>query len=205
MKYIALDIGNVLFHCDFKPFLNTLSKSLNITIEDAQYFLGRTQKLHDLGYTVMADELRDHFHIKSPIIIEEILKSWNESVEPNLFILNKLNDYSINDDLQIALLSNIGLEHASQVDSYFEKFKYHYSFKKCIKHFSCFVGARKPSSLFYQSFLMEHPEYQGCLYIDDIQENLDTGKRFGFDAQMFSLITDSEKALIYKIENLINP
>lgn len=200
MKYVALDIGNVLFHCDFNPFLKTLSKSLNITLEDAQYFLGRTQKLHDLGYTVMADELRDHFHLKSPVIIEEILVSWNSSVDPDLDILNELDDYSNNDNLQIALLSNIGLEHAAQVESLFKE---HNILQKCIKHFSCFVGARKPSSLFYQSFLMEHPEYLGCLYIDDVQENLDTGKRFGFNSKKFSLETDPEGLLTGEIDNLV--
>jgi len=201
MKFICLDIGNVLYHCDFKPFLNTLSKSLNITLKDAEYFLGRTQKLHDLGYTVMSDELRDHFHIKSEVVIDEILESWNDSVTPNMDILNYLNDLEADSKLKIALLSNIGLEHATNIDLVLKNTE---ALGDCIKHFSCFVGARKPSALYYQSFLMQYPEFKGCLYIDDIQENLNMGKKFGFDAQQFDLSIDSHEVLFHKLEVLIN-
>lgn len=201
MKYVALDIGNVLYHCDFKPFLDTLSKSLNITLKDAEYFLGRTQKLHDLGYTIMSDELRDHFHIKSEVIIEEILDSWNNSVTPNMYILNYLNNLEQEGKLQIALLSNIGLEHAANIEYVL---KGHEVLAGCIKHFSCFVGARKPSALYYQSFLMQYPEFKGCLYIDDIQENLNMGKKFGFDSQHFDLLVDARDVLFHKLEVLIN-
>ena len=61
MIYVAFDVGNVLVHSDFNPFLRQLSKSLNLTLEEATYFMNRTQTLHDLGCTHMADELRDHF------------------------------------------------------------------------------------------------------------------------------------------------
>jgi len=44
MKYVALDIGNVLCHVDFSEFLNQLSAELNMTLEDAMYFLNRSQK-----------------------------------------------------------------------------------------------------------------------------------------------------------------
>ena len=50
--YVCLDIGNVLCHVDFNVFLADVSESLNVTTEDAMYFLNRSQKLHDLGLTV---------------------------------------------------------------------------------------------------------------------------------------------------------
>lgn len=200
VKYIALDIGNVLYHCDFNPFLKTLSKQLGISIADAQYFLSRTQKLHDLGYTVMTDELRDHFHIKSEVVIEEILEAWNNSVKPNLSILTHLDDLEFNGKIKIALLSNIGLEHASNIDKVLEE---NHLMEQTIKHFSCFVGARKPSALFYQSFLMQYPEFKGCLYIDDVAENLAMGQKFGFDSQQFNLLTDHPVALFHKLDTLL--
>ena len=87
-------------------------------------------------------------------------------------------------DLQVALLSNVGLEHAVQmarvldIDSFFDK---------CVKHLSCHVGARKPTKLYYQSFLMQHPEFYGAAYLDDLQENLDASVPFGFRPRRFSL------------------
>jgi methionine salvage enolase-phosphatase E1 len=32
-----------------------------------------------------------------------------------------------------------------------------------------------------------HPEFNGCLYIDDIQENLDAAKPFGFKTYRFAI------------------
>jgi FMN phosphatase YigB (HAD superfamily) len=200
MKYLALDIGNVLYHCDFDPFLKTLSKQIGISIADAEYFLGRTQKLHDLGYTVMGDELRDHFHIKSEVVVEEILASWNDSVKPNISILTHLDDLQFNKKIKIALLSNIGLEHAANVN---EVLEHNNILEDTIKHFSCFVGARKPSALFYQSFLMQYPEFKGALYIDDVAENLKMGQHFGFDSQQFNLLVDSPAVLFHKIDCLL--
>ena len=112
MKFVALDIGNVLLHADFSDFLKKLSKSLNITIEEANYFMNRSQKLHDLGLTKMSDELRDHFKIKSPVIIDELISMWNDVIHPANDILEIIDRLARENDLQVALLSNVGIEHA---------------------------------------------------------------------------------------------
>jgi FMN phosphatase YigB (HAD superfamily) len=184
MIYVAFDVGNVLVHADFHPFLKQLSKSLNLTIEEANYFMNRTQTLHDLGCTKMADELRDHFKIKSPVIIEDLTAYWNEVVTPADYVLSRLNTFRKKHDLRIALLSNVGLEHAIRMEHVLSQGDF---FQDAVKHFSCHVGARKPTYLYYQSFLQMHPEWQGCPYIDDLQENLDVSKQFGFQPYRFSL------------------
>ena len=202
MIHAAMDIGNVLVHSDFNSFLKQLSKSLNITIEEATYFMNRTQKLHDLGCTKMADELRDHFHIRSPVVIDEIIASWNDIIKPNYYLLQRLSDMMATKDLQIALLSNIGLEHAVTTGQALNVGGF---FDKCIKHFSCYVGARKPTVIYYQSFLQLHPEWQGCVYVDDLQENLDASKQFGFRPFRFALdeaTTQQEKSFAAKVDEL---
>jgi hypothetical protein len=186
MKTICLDIGNVLCRVDFIPFLEHLSKSLNITLEESQYFLNRTQKLHDLGCTSIADELRDHFKIKSPVIMRELLDLWDDKVIQRDRTY-QLENVVLKHNLQVALLSNIGFEHAKVV-GYWASGNGPFSLKS-VRHFSCFVGARKPSALFYQSFLWEYPEFKGSLYVDDLQENLDASHRFGF--QPFHMALDS--------------
>lgn len=196
MKYICLDIGNVLAHVDCSHFLMRLSKTLNITLEEGQYFLTRTQKLHDLGCTSISDELRDHFKIKSSIIIEELLETWDWALYFDRGILSKWAALSEKYDLQIALLSNMGFEHVKLI----EEAGY---FSNAIKHFSCHVGARKPSMLFYQSFLLEHPEFKGCLYVDDLQENLDASKKFGFQTFQLALDKGNCEEKMKEIEELI--
>lgn len=183
MNFVALDIGNVLVHVNFKPFVEALSKSLNITVEDAEYFMNRTCKLHDMGLTCMEDELKDHFHIKSQPTLKELLIIWNNSISTNFTIYNKLLTWVLEKDLQVALLSNVGLEHAKVMEEILGL----NNIPNLIRHFSCQVGARKPNVLYYQSFLHLHPEFHGCAYIDDLQENLDIGVKFGFRTYRFAL------------------
>ncbi len=189
MKYICLDIGNVLCSVDAVPFLEKLSETFNITMPEASRFLKRFQQLHDLGYTTMEDELKDHFNAKSPVTLKKLVDAWNDSVSPILEIISKLNTLRQEHELQVALLSNIGVEHAAMVES---KLSHGGFFPNAIKHFSCFLGARKPSTIFYQSFLLQYPEFKGCLYVDDLQENLNASKPFGF--QTFRLALDSTDA-----------
>jgi len=164
MKYVALDIGNVLCQVNFDKLLAEISDTFNISLEDSLYLINRNQKLHDLGFTSMKDELK-HFGLISPVSTNRIMELWNNSIITNHEAIGQFNSMIKNDKLQVALLSNIGHEHAALMkdllgaDGFFEN---------AIKHFSCDVGARKPTALYYQSFLMEHPEFEGCVYVDDV-------------------------------------
>jgi FMN phosphatase YigB (HAD superfamily) len=184
MIYAAFDIGNVLVNVDFPSFINKLSKTLNISVEDATYFMNRSQKLHDLGLTVMKDELIDHLHIKSSVLRDELIEDWNNCITPADWLLEKLDEWHDQYDIKFALLSNVGLEHAVRMRKILG---YHKFFNNGITHFSCEVGARKPNLLYYHTFLQLHPEFQGCPYFDDLQENLEVGAKFGFRPFRFSL------------------
>ena len=183
MKYVCFDIGNVLCHLDFKVFLSALSQQVNISEADTWHFLSRTQKLHDLGLTVLKDELTNHFKLNSETIVNRLLDEWNNVLRQEELMFQLLSQLSEN-DVSIALLSNIGFEHVSYLNQIAGEYV---GYKKAIHFFSCDVGARKPSMLYYQTFLTLNPKFKGCLYIDDIQENLDAGKKFGFKTLRFAL------------------
>lgn len=187
MKYAAFDIGNVLCHVDFDGIQNHLSKTLNISRNEAMYFLNRVQKLHDLGLTNLSDELRDHFKIHSEVIVDEIIKTWNACIVPNSDILNMLADLEENHDLKVAILSNIGFEHKLNLQDIMKGRHKSAILNNSTLHLSCDVGCRKPSLLYYHTFLQLHPEFQGCVYVDDLQENLDASKQFGFQTFKFNL------------------
>lgn len=200
MRYLALDIGNVICDVAQQPFLEILSENFNITIAEAQRFLKRFQRLHDLGHTTMEDELKDKFSVKSPAIIKKLVNAWNDSMTPNLPIMDTLNRLRKEHSVQIALLSNIGVEHAAMME---ETLKHDGFFPNAIKHFSCDVGARKPSMIFYQSFLLQYPQFKGCLYVDDLQENLDSSDIFGFTTLRLALDEPGYDLKIKDIERLI--
>ena len=199
-KYICLDIGNVLCTVAAQPFLEKLSEQFNVTIPEAHRFLKRFQQIHDLGYTTMEDELKDKFGVKSPGILQKLVQGWNDSVSPCLPMIDRLNYLRNEHDLQVALLSNIGVEHATMME---EKLAHGNFFPGAIKHFSCFVGARKPSMVYYQSFLMQYPEFKGSIYVDDLEENLNASKQFGFQTFHLSLEQPGIEQKIEELEELV--
>ena len=185
-NYALFDIGNVICHVHFNKALDLLSYKLNITTAEASYFLKRVQHLHDLGLTNLEDELRDHFKIKSDRIIQEILVAWNDCISPEPEMINFLEDLS--KDTNIAIVSNIGLEHAENIHNLMHKAEISNTFwDSAIHFFSCDVGARKPSLLYFQTFLSLYPEFKGCVYVDDLHANLQTGTKFGFQSYHMDL------------------
>lgn len=190
MKFLAIDLGNVVCNVSFDSFISKLSKTINVSVDDVNYFLNRTQRLHDMGLTVISDELRDHFKIKSSGIIDDLMVEWNKTVSTNTHMVSVLRELIHEDNVKVALLSNIGFEHAAVMPELLTKDVYGHS----IKFFSCHVGARKPSHLYYKTFLDIYPEFKGCLYLDDRLENIETGANFGFNVRHFAL--DSFKSEI---------
>lgn len=205
MKNLCLDIGNVLCEVNLSEYINLLSLRLNISIKEVWYFLNRVQRLHDLGLTNLSDELRDHFKIKSDVVIDELNNEWNNALIPNKYLVDGINNLVSELNIEVALLSNIGYEHA-------DLFNQTVNVKSAIKHFSCFVGARKPTLLYYQSFLQQFPQFKNAVYVDDLKENLNTGSMMGLKPMHFTLEEkkdllnqyDSKEADIYLADKLIN-
>jgi FMN phosphatase YigB (HAD superfamily) len=196
--YVCFDIGNVLCHCSFEPLKNLLSDELNITLEEAGHFIARSQKLHDLGLTNLGDELRDHFKLRSETVIKRIMTEWDWIVQPE-FHMTELLHVLTEKGVKIALLSNIGLEHVQTIERFWSESKF---YQQAIKHFSCQIGARKPTGLYYQSFLNEYPEFKGALYLDDLQENVDAGLKYGLKAWKFALDAQSEVEIKNSIDRI---
>lgn len=184
MIRLALDVGNVLVNSNFDNFIKKLSFNFNVSFEDALHFMNKTQKHHDCGLTNIADELKSHFEIKSESIMETLISDWNNVIVSNNFINDIIKGIRDLYDIEIALLSNVGFEHSVRME---EVLKTYGEFDGAIRHFSCFVGARKPTLLYYNLFLQLHPEWKGCAYIDDLQDNLDASKQFGFKTLNFNL------------------
>lgn len=184
MKYIALDIGNVICHADMTKFIDDISSTFNIPVVEATHWLRSFQQVHDLGLTTMENQLRGHFGCRSEPTIARLIDHWNSMIYPNKDVLDFLNGLE-KQEVKIALLSNIGVEHAEMMPDRLGDL-YHRS----TKHFSCFVGARKPTLMYYQSFLLQYPEFKGCIYVDDLVINLEASKQLGFQTVHMSLEKD---------------
>jgi len=176
-RYVALDMGSVLVRVDFRKFTFAISEYVNLSTWEVARCINRSQRLRDVGLVNMTNILESEFDIKSSVILDKLMDVWNKEV---LIFEAEVFDYFIQlssqHDLNIAILSNVGLEHSKIIDNYIDtRYASDYTtqaFKNAVRYYSCNVGVRKPQSLYYQSFLQRYPKFTGCVYLDDLSENL---------------------------------
>jgi FMN phosphatase YigB (HAD superfamily) len=187
--HLCLDIGNVLCNVDFTKLLAKLKDNHGVEADDAWLFLNRIQPFQDLGHTTMRNELHYHFGIK-PEDSTEVLQAWFDAITPHQISLGYLKKF-LDSGVRIAILSNIGHEHYSNIPNVLGP-----DINRCLHHMSCDVGQRKPSMLYYQSFLSMNKAFHGAIYVDDRPENLRAGVRAGFDARCLDTALMTEKQVI---------
>lgn len=199
--HIAIDIGNVIAHVNFLPFFECLSRYKNISFQECYDFLEKSQASHDLGIFSFAARINESFDIKSPAIMKDILSSWNACVKLDDLMM-KFIEKRLAKGNKIALVSNIGFEHAALMEEQIIK---KFNSTRLIPFFSCHVGARKPTMLYFQTFLSMHPDFKGAHYLDDRPENLSMGEKFGLKpVNGFNLATMHPKTLAFQLEDLEN-
>ncbi len=186
VKVVTFDLGNVIFKVDFTPFIFSLSHLFGIPSEQANSFLTQHQASLDLGITNLIDEIQTHFHLPSDQlsvpVSSVLLDSWYQSVITEPLTLRFLQEL-LDDKVKIYFVSNIGNEHSKTVEEIFSKeLKGDY-----INFFSSYLGARKPQWLYFKTLLDMHPETHNCLYVDDLDANLNVGIKFGFRGYKFEL------------------
>jgi FMN phosphatase YigB (HAD superfamily) len=190
-KYFVSDIGDVLCYVKLDEFIDLLEKNRDV---NGMEFLNSNNVQQDLGYVTM-EYLCKKF---DKVLRDKLINTWNNvlEIEPMMLdFLKRLDSYGF----RIALLSNMGREHIPIVRKLFEAIQ-------PIYHFSSDVGARKPSKLFYQSFLYDHPQFRGCYFIDDRLDNLKSATGY-FKTIRFCLSEIKSKDELYEeiraIEELV--
>ena len=175
---IALDVGNVLVDVDFEKFFIEFNR-LGIR-EEPLTFLCDIQARQDIGIKTLQVSLKARFGLSSNQI-DRFMEAWNESIKPNKEMLDFVDGLKAR-GAEVAILSNMGLEHAAYIREVYPRI-----FDGNVLHLSCEVGARKPTKLYFQSFLMQHPEFKGCLFLDDRLENIATAREFGLEGEHWRL------------------
>lgn len=198
--YLAIDIGNVICNMRFDEFLFELGSMLGITLRQATDLLYKIQKSQDIGILTVREEL-GFVHGLNHTDIEYLIQAWNETLVPDPDVVGALLDLH-SQGTQIALLSNMGAEHSQLLPTLLPEL-----FPRSIPFLSCDVGARKPSYLYYRTFLGMYPQFSGCCYVDDRPENIAAGQLFGFRGCCFDieLTTDrtEKQEFLTGISNLV--
>lgn len=180
---VVFDIGNVLFYFHIDKFIKNLEDEIERYNKSVEFynisritlnpllFLKYIQPMQDVGHISLRQALEFHYGFADHIL-NSLVENWNDALVPNKQMLDLV--YSLSKKgTKIVLFSNIGKEHLDLI-----KEKYPELLKAVtLTHFSCDVGTRKPSDLYFKSFFNDYPSYKNSVYIDDLQENLDSADR----------------------------
>lgn len=199
---ICFDLGNVIVECDVDKFYDQM-KDFFSEEKYKQLIAMRDiiQTQHDIGIVTYRNFF-EHFDTSlSKEKIDQILELWNQAVKPN----DEMVDFVLNFKKKnggVAYLSNIGYEHSQHLTKSYPEL-----FEHALLHFSCEVGARKPTKLYFQSFLKEETVVRWPkphLLIDDRQDNCEMAKRLGFATFQFSLKDElNNKLKMKKMQDLM--
>ena len=170
-----MDIGNVIYHLN-------IESSFDVTMYE---LLEEYDKYTYIGLIDFREIYKKYEELSFPyneeLDYKYYLNKWNNTIQLNQTMLSFMKDLH-KDNVKIALLSNIGKEHSEVIRSNKELMGI-----VDILHFSCEVGAYKPQKLFFQSFLLQNYDYSGCVFLDDIDENVESADSFKFQAIKFDL------------------
>jgi len=186
---IFLDIGNVLYNLDLDNYCNFISDWLSHkgqfkNDKEVLALLESIQLEQDLGYFGIAKSLMNRGIVFSNE--EEISKFeslWDKTITLNQGTVRFVKS-CLESGLKVNFLSNMGFEHKRKVLLECNDF-----INLCGKHFSCDIGARKPSKLFYQSFFIGNTfePWQTSIFLDDKLENVKAATAFFTDSKQFNL------------------
>jgi FMN phosphatase YigB (HAD superfamily) len=191
--HIAFDVGNVLIQVDLEEFFVEF-KRFGLRA-DPLTFINDIQARQDIGLETLREALGTRFGL-SGSQVKRLEKAWDDTIKPNYEMLNFVDGLKAA-RTKVAILSNMGPEHAACIRKEHSRV-----FNGCKLHLSSEVGARKPSKLYYQSFLMQHPSFRGCLFLDDRVENLVAAEEFGFKCRHFKLSRFAKLSATERIEVL---
>ena len=195
MKNVAFDLGNVIVRVDFEPFITEWRKQRLQVEESAETFFIDLQGQQDIGLTTVGRALKERFRLNADRI-KLLTDAWNEAISVSEVMVDFLQQLK-SEGYRVAILSNIGTEHAALMRRKFPKI-----FDGCILHLSCEVGARKPTKLYFQSFMMDNPEFIDAAYVDDLSDNLTRAGNYGLRGFKFDL-SEFEKMEVKKQANAL--
>lgn len=188
--HVAFDVGEVLCEIDWTEFINEYEAARQYRegqgkkiIGNARQFLQIVQRKQDLDL-INEDEMLLEWGFPNGDI-DGIVRAWNHAATPNKRMLEAKKSLQ-ESGVKVAILSNMGRTHYNYLQGICPEM-----FEGAIRHISCEVGARKPSKLFFQSFLMENPDFKNALFVDDKNDNLEIGKKFGL--RPFSFVLSETK------------
>lgn len=174
------DIGNVLLKLHFERFHLAVLGSENSPLPDE---LATLKDPYETGKISDHEFVRQSLDIlENPLSEDEFTAAWEDIFSLNLPMWKVVHSLKAQGHRLILFSNTNGIHARSFLKTYpdFDLFDHH--------HFSQEVGAIKPHPDFYQSAIENYNLIPGeTLYLDDLPENIATGKELGFRSWQYDL------------------
>lgn len=195
---VAFDLGNVIIHVNINSFLSFLVENNVVSnLQIATDFVSGIQPAHDLGTYSFRQGFSNLLSHLPHYILQEIHNKWLSLAVPSILMLELIDDLINKYNYEVAILSNIGYDHAGIIRHLCPVLQ------KCNQYFSCEVGIIKPYKLYFQNFINKNNWELGMPFFDDRMENIISSRDF-FKGYQFDLndFKNDEEAVDF-IKNIL--
>lgn len=193
LRSIIFDIGRVIVRVDYDRALRVLSSSAGRSGREIWKLISSDPRMHDFQEgRLTPQEWHQHLnqHLNMNLSYEEFHNAWTSALDPQPIISDEVFA-QLAGHHRMALLSNTDPIHVAYMENTFSFMRFFPS-----RVYSCAVGTSKPDPAIYRLALdgVQTPPTE-TLYIDDIAEYVEAGRRIGLQAILFRDLETLQKDL----------
>lgn len=182
MQLLVFDLGHVLIDFEWMSVCYAFSERCNLPNHEILRVFSEVGSLgYERGKISTAQFIAElNQKLSCSLDVEEFRLLWNTSFRENKTMVRLLEGLSKN--YELCILSNTNECHYEFIQ---DKFDVERHFKDVVLSYR--VGHNKPSQEIYQAVVDKFSlSASECLFVDDLEENIEAARRFGMNAVLFS-------------------
>lgn len=180
---LVFDIGRVIVRVNVPRAMETLGSSVGMTSEQVWSAIGTDPRFRDFQEGRLSPQ---HWHahlvrrLGLALTFEQFCAAWNSALDPAPILSEELFA-QLAAQHRLVLLSNTDPIHVAHIETHF-RFPRHFP----ARVYSCAAGISKPDPAIYRQAIRHAgvPAEQ-TLYIDDVAEYVEAGRRAGMQGLLF--------------------
>ncbi len=195
LRTLLFDLGNVLLRFSHERMFSQMAAACGCSVERVRQVL-RDERLQAefergrLTPQAFYDRFTQAVGATDAVSFEQLCMAASDIFEPDEPMLALVSQLRAS-GFRLVLLSNTCQPHIEHIRDRYDVLD---RFDACVLSYQ--VGAVKPEpAIFEAAAVAAQAAPQECFYTDDLEENVQAGRRFGFDAETFTDIGQLRRQL----------